>query len=107
MKRLWWISLLLQSVLGVVPVIRYKVTDGTKEDSYIGNIGMVTLDPRRAKTALVSTRWFRGKLAFLMKILIFSLKYAIFEIKYADFGLKIPFLVQNLPFLISNRPNSV
>ena len=49
MKRLWWISLLLQSVLGVVPVIRYKVTDGTKEDSYIGNIGMVTLDPQRSK----------------------------------------------------------
>ena len=45
MKRLWWISLLLQSVLqsvlGLVPVIRYKVTDGTKEDSYIGNIGKV------------------------------------------------------------------
>ena len=49
MKRLWWISLLLQSVLGVVPVIRYKVTDGTKEDSYIGNIGMVTLDLRGQK----------------------------------------------------------
>ena len=31
----------LQSVLGLVPVIRYKVTDGTKEDSYIGNIGKV------------------------------------------------------------------
>ena len=56
MKRLWWISLLLQSVLGVVPVIRYKVTDGTKEDSYIGNIGMVTLDPhhlKRTSSALV------------------------------------------------------
>ena len=49
MKRLWWISLLLQSVLGVVPVIRYKVTDGTKEDSYIGNIGMVIFEFRSQK----------------------------------------------------------
>ena len=53
MKRLWWISLLLQSVLGVVPVIRYKVTDGTKEDSYIGNIGMVTLDSSWSKTTFL------------------------------------------------------
>ena len=90
MKRLWWISLLLQSVLGVVPVIRYKVTDGTKEDSYIGNIGMVTFDSQRSKMTLVSTQM------VLVKIVIFGLKYAIFEINHSIFdlkyaGLKIPF----------------
>ena len=57
MKRLWWISLLLQSVLGVVPVIRYKVTDGTKEDSYIGNIGMVIFDSTTKKGHFRSKNW--------------------------------------------------
>ena len=69
MKRLWWISLLLQSVLGVVPVIRYKVTDGTKEDSYIGNIGMVTLDLRGQK------------LPFQLQIYHFRSKKAIFGLE--------------------------
>ena len=85
MKRQWWISLLLQSVLGVVPVIRYKVTDGTKEDSYIGNIGMVT----RSKTTRQDG--FGGNWHFWPEICQFLKSFM--QFLNADFSLEIPFLV--------------
>ena len=71
--------MLLQSVLGVVPIIRYKVTDGTKEDSYIGNIGMVKIIPAAI---------FDSNRSFWPKIGVFSRKMAIFNMKMTIFGKK-------------------